>query len=473
VISELQSVQVPWYCTSIDFAALAKDLPPPPDFFRSVFVASRDEIRAIQERKFRTVMEIGWTIPFYQRHWGQAGIEPGDIKSLEDIRHLPPFTVHDVRASIERKPPFGDFMAIGPQDGRHMPLVFHTSGGTTGLPRPMFYSPRDRESMAILGARRMLAHGIRPGDLVLCTYATGLANGGFGVRDAIWKYTGAVPVMTGTGATTPTRRQLELVKAWGVKVILAFPSYLRHMAAVSRDELGFDPRDYGVRLIGTHLGPETPDSLEELWGAPCLDAYGTSESGMMAFESEYRSGMHIQEDAVFLEIADPETGAIVPDGERGTIYITTLFRDGAPQIRFNVNDIAAIRKDACPSGSSLRRLACIYGRNDNMVKLRGINVFPEAVGVVVLADTRSNGEYVCIVDQSGPNGSDEMTVRVERADRTVDADALKHSLTERLKDVLGVRITVSVVDHGALSSQTGVASSFKAKRLVDKRPKSP
>jgi phenylacetate-CoA ligase len=376
-----------------------------------------------------------------------------------------------VRDSIERNPPFGDFMAIGPQDGKRMPLVFHTSGGTTGLPRPMFYSPRDRESMAILGSRRMLAHGIRPGDLVLCTYATGLANGGFGVRDAIWKYTGAVPVMTGTGATTPTRRQLELIKAWGVKVILAFPSYLRHMAAVSRDELGIDPHEYGVRLIGTHLGPEAPASLEELWGAPCLDAYGTSESGMMAFESEYRSGMHIQEDAVFLEIADPETGAIVADGEKGTIYITTLFRDGAPQIRFNVNDISAIRTDACPSGSALRRLAGIFGRNDNMVKLRGINVFPEAVGVLVLADNRSNGEYICIVDQSGPGAADEMTVLVERAGAEVDAAALKSSLADRFKDVLGVRVAVDIVDHGALASQTGVSSSFKAKRLIDKRPK--
>src|SRR5581483_7605921 len=218
------------------------------------FVLSREELRALQEKRFLATVARGWEIPFFQRHWARAGMERGDIRSLDDLAKIPPYTVHDIRESIERAPPFGDFMGISPEDGKRMPLVLQTSGGTTGLPRPMLYTPQDRETMAILGGRRFALHGIRPGDMVLVTYALGLSNGGMAPREALWRYTGAVPVMTGSGANTPTRRQIEIVKAWGVQAILGFPSYLRHMALVARDEMGIDPRTLGVRLLGTHLG---------------------------------------------------------------------------------------------------------------------------------------------------------------------------------------------------------------------------
>ena len=147
-------------------------------------------------------------------------------------------------------------MGISPADGARMPLVLQTSGGTTGLPRPMLYAPQDRETMAILGGRRFALHGVRPGDMVMVTYSLGLGNGGMAPREAMWRYTGAVPVMTGSGANTPTRRQIEIVKAWGINVILGFPSYLRHMAMVARDEMGIDPHSLGIRALGTHLGQE-------------------------------------------------------------------------------------------------------------------------------------------------------------------------------------------------------------------------
>jgi phenylacetate-CoA ligase len=164
------------------------------------------------------------------------------------------------------------------------------------------------------------------------------------------------------------------------------------MALVARDEMGIDPKSLGVRLLGTHLGMERRELIEDLWGAPAFDMYGTHESGMLAAECEHQSGMHVMEDAFLLEIADPETGAILADGERGTTYITTLYKWGAPQIRFNVNDISAFHTDSCPCGSSMRRLQRIFGRNDNMIKLRGVNVFPEAIGAVLLEDSRSRWE---------------------------------------------------------------------------------
>ena len=286
----------------------------------------------------------------------------GDIRTLDDLRKVPVYDVHDIRRSIERNPPFGDFMGISPEDGKRMPLVLQTSGGTTGLPRPMLYAPQDRETMAILGARRLAMHGVRPGDMVLVTLSLGLGNGGMAPREAMWRYSGAVPVMTGSGANTPTRRQLEIVKAWGIKVLLGFPAYLRHMALVARDEMGIDPRSLGIRLLGTHLGPEHREPLEELWGAKAFDMYGTHESGMLAAECTHQTGMHVMEDAFHLEIADPDTGKPVPDGEKGTVYITTLYRWGAPSIRFNVNDISALMPAGCACGSTLRRLDRKIGR---------------------------------------------------------------------------------------------------------------
>jgi phenylacetate-CoA ligase len=416
-------------------------------------------------------MERGWEIPFFQRHWGQAGMQHGDIRGLDDLQKVPPYDVSHIRDSIARNPPFGDFMGISPEDGKRMPLVLQTSGGTTGLPRPMLYAPQDRETMAILGGRRFAMHGIRPGDMVLITYSLGLGNGGMAPREALWFYTGAVPVPAGSGAATPTRRKIELIQAWGIKVILGFPAYLRHMALVARDEMGIDPKTLGIRLLGTHLGMEKRELIEDLWGAPAFDMYGTHESGMLAAECEHQRGMHVMEDAFILEMADPVSGKILPDGERGTVYITTLYKWSAPQIRFNVNDISAWQEGECTCGNTSRRLQRIFGRNDNMVKLRGMNVFPEAIGAALLEDDRSNGEFFCFVDHVGEAHTDHMNIWVETVGPGVDKDALKSDFERRLKEVLGVRVEVTAVEKGQLDSFTGTSSTSKVKRLADRRNK--
>src|SRR4029079_1799665 len=321
--------------------------------------------------------------------------------------------------------------------------------------------------MAILGGRRFALHGVHPGDRVMVTYSLGLGNGGMAPREAIWRYTGAVPITTGSGAGTPTRRQIEIAKAWGVNVILGFPSYLRHLAIVAKEEMGIDPHSLGIRTLGSHLGQEDRQRIEELWNAPCHDAYGTHESGMMAAECGARAGMHIQEDAVILEIADPETGAMLPEGEKGSVYITTLYRWGAPQIRFNINDISRIIPEPCPCGGTLKRLDRIFGRNDTMVKLRGVNVFPEAIGGVVASERRSNGEYFCIVERAGIEQREAMTVLVEVAQPAVDRIQLQADLERRFKEVLGVRLIVEIVDRGKTDEYTGTSKSSKIRRLLD------
>ena len=463
------STHVPWYFRALDFEQLWQDYPPPPTYFETTAKLSRDELRNLQEKRFLQTVARGWEIEFFKLHWREHGLAPQDIKSLDDLTKIPVYDVNDIRKSIERNPPFGDFMGISPADGIRMPLVLQTSGGTTGLPRPMLYSPQDRETMAILGGRRMHMHGIRPGDMVLVTYSLGLGNGGMAPREAIWRYTGAVPVMTGSGANTPTRRQIEIIKAWGINVILGFPSYLRHMAIVARDELGIDPKSLGIKLLGTHLGMENRELLEDLWGAKAFDMYGTHESGMLAAECEHQTGMHVMEDAFILEMADPETGKILPDGEKGTTYITTLYKYGAPQIRFNVNDISAFHTSTCPCGNTSRRLQRIFGRNDNMIKLRGVNVFPEAIGAAVLEDKRSNGEFFCFVDRVGAAGIDQMDVWIEVIDPAADKGDIRENMERRMKEVLGVKVQVTPVNKGELDQYTLTSQSSKVKRLMDRR----
>jgi phenylacetate-CoA ligase len=458
--------RVPWYYNSLDFPALWAEFPPPPDFLDTVFRLSADEIHARQEKRFRQQMARGWEVPFYRRHWGKAGLEPGDVRTLDDIAKVPPYDVHDLRDSIERAPPFGDYMGF---ELGQFPVVLQTSGGTTGLPRPMLYSPRDREVTNILGGRRFYLQGIRPGELVQSTYSLGLSNGGFATREALWKYTGAVPVMTGSGASTPTRRQIEIMKAWRVRHLLGFPAYLRHMALVARDELGIDPRELGLKSLGSHMGPEDRRPLEALWGAPVYDMYGTNESGMIACDCPARQGMHICEDAYHIEIVDPETHAPQPVGTRGNIYITCLFKYAAPVIRFNVNDVSSIAPGQCSCGGTHRRLEKIWGRADNMVKLRGVNVFPEAVGALVAEDPRTTGEYVCIVETSGEAGRDEMVAMVETADAASDKTTLKEDLERRFREALGVKIAAQPVERGALDAYPGLTQTSKIKRLIDRR----
>lgn len=462
-------VAVPRYARALDFERLWEEFPPAPDYFGTTWKASRKELRAMQDARFRKQMERAWQIPFYRRHWGAAGLSPGDVRGLEDLAKIPPFSVHDLREAISRNPPWGDFVGLDPDSDEPMPLVLQTSGGTTGLPRPMLYSPRDREVMNIITGRRLFMQGVRPFDVVQVVLSLGLSNGGFLAREGIWKYTGAVPVMTGSGAQTPTRRQIEIMQAWKTRHLLGFPAYLRHMGQVMRDELKVEPRSVGLKSLIVHLGVDDRPSLEALWGADVYDTYGTNECGSLAADCEHKTGMHVFEDAFVLEIVDADAYRPCGEGEKGVILQTTLFKHLAPLVRFNSNDISAFAPGECPCGSAHRRIERIYGRNDNMVKLRGTNVFPEAIGALVGEHRQASGEYVCVVEAVGSAGREEMTVLVETTDATVEKAALEQALATRFKEALGVKLIVKAVDRGGLEELTGLSRSSKVRRLIDKR----
>ncbi|RYX89826.1 MAG: phenylacetate--CoA ligase family protein [Comamonadaceae bacterium] len=465
-----QPARSPYYSRSLDFEALLDEFPTGEEYVRDVHAMPRDQLRTLQERRFLAQMRRAWQIPFYQRHWGRAGMEPGDIRGLDDLARVPPYDVNDLRESIERAPPWGDYAGIDPRTSDAMPLVFQTSGGTTGLPRPMLYTPRDREVMAITSARRLYMAGVRPWDIAQITYSLGLSNAGLLTREGLWKYTGAIGIPTGSGTSVSTRRQVEIMQAWKVNVLLGFPAYLRHLADVARKELDLDVRGLGLKTLLTHLGVDSREALEATWGARVFDSYGTNECGSIAADCEHRCGMHVFEDLFVVEVNDPVTLAARTPGERGTMFVTSLFKHAAPVIRFNSNDISAFVAGTCACGGTHNRLEKIFGRSDNMVKLRGVNLFPEAVGSVVAEQAWSNGEYVCIVEHAGADQREEMTVLVEDTSAAADRTALQAKLDARFKEVLGVKLVARVVGPGETDSYTGLSQTSKIKRLIDRRP---
>jgi phenylacetate-CoA ligase len=459
---------IPRYHQALDFEALWREFPPAPDYFSGTYRLSRDELHVMQEERFLRQMARAWQVPFYRRYWGAAGMEPGDVRGLDDLARIPPFSVHDLRASVTNDPPWADYIGIDPAADAPLPLILQTSGGTTGLPRPMIFTPRDREVMNIITGRRLYMQGVRPYDLVQVALSMGLTNGGVLAREGIWKYTGAIPVMTGSGAQTPTRRQIELLKAWKAKFLIGFPAYLRHMGLVARDELRIDPRELAVKGLIVHLGTDDRPSLEALWGADAYDTYGCNECGTMAAECSHKRGMHVFEDAFVLEVNDPETLQPKREGERGVVFITTLFKYAAPMIRYNMNDITSLASGECPCGSVHRRITGVFGRSDNMVKLRGVNVFPEAIGAIIGEDRRSNGEYVCVLERA-EGGAETMTVLFETLERSEPSQTIETELAERLKEALGVRLKVKAVERGGLDHLTGLSQTSKIKRLIDRR----
>ena len=461
--------KTPYYYQSLDFQNLWREYPPAKDYLSSTFLLSADEIHDMQNTRFLHQMQRAWQIPFYQRLWTSKGIESHDIQSLDDLSLLPSFSVHDLRDSIERNPPWGDLIHIDPNLDQPMPMVLQTSGGTTGLPRPMVYSPIDREIMNINTGRRLFMQGVRPFDVIQVMLSLGLSNGGFLVREGIWKYSGAIPVMTGSGAQTPTNRQIEIMKAWKSKHLIGFPAYVRKVGQVIQDQHGIDPKELNIKSLILHLGVDDRASLEDLWGAKVYDTYGTNECGSLSAECEFQNGSHIFEDSFFLEILNAETEQPVADGEKGVIYQTTLFKYLAPLIRFNSNDISAFATGECPCGSKHKRLNRIFGRSDNMIKLRGTNVFPEAIGSIIGLNKFCNGEFICIVEHHGANHEEKMTVEFEVLDEKIDKREIELKMANQLKESLGVKIQTIAKNLGDLDPLTGLSSQSKIRRLIDKR----
>lgn len=457
---------IPYYFQNVDWQRLVDEYPPAPAYFDTVFRWPRERIEELQLRRLKEQVDRAWRdVPFYRRLWGEAGFEPGDLRSLGDLPSLPAYTVDDIRRSIEREPPLGDYQGVRwPEQAGQVPARVYFSGGTTGRERPTLYTAWDREVGALLTARALWLQGIRPGYAVINNFAFSLHNAAWIIDHALWQWLGCLPITASTGNVTATERQIAIAREYGVQAFVSFGDYLLHMASKAR-EMGLDPAaDFDVRVLAA-VGKAR--EVERAWGAPSYDAYGFHEVQYVAAETEDRNGLYIFEDAFIVEVVDSETGEPVADGELGDLVITCLYKTGSPQIRFNIKDLSRVfppRDDG--SFSTMKRMDRLHGRSDTMVKLRGINVWPEAVGAIVGEDAEATGEYFVVVDRIGSR--DEMTCLVE-ARGSGDAGEIQRRLEGTLRARLGVALKARVVPGSDLAALTGLGTVGKTRRFQDRR----
>jgi phenylacetate-CoA ligase len=476
MLSRAAHSSLPIYHDSIDWDELFAKWPVPDVFERTVYRLPRERVRAIQNERFLEVMKTGWANEFYRRRWTAAGLQPGDIKSLDDITKLPTFSSEDIKNDQLQNPPFGLIHGNVRERLQREPLKAQTSGGTTGKARPTISSPQEWELNGLTAGRGLYIMGARPGDVMQIPATCSLANLGWCIYKGCHDYLGVLPLTTGSGVVTSSRRQLEIAFDWGTNLWVSFPEYLTQLAKVAREELKRDVRDLGTKFIASYLGPDLDNSLrhtlEELWGCPVYDNYGTNEMGQAAFECTHKTGMHLMEDTVFFEVVDVDNDEPVPDGEAGNLVATILHRNIPPLIRFNVRDLERIvSTDTCACGSSFRRMDKLLGRSDDMVKLRGVNIYPMACLSAVKSDPRTTGEWICVVDRFESDGvlRDEMTVRIEVQRSATALEGLSEHLAKRLQGDLGVKVAVELTEEGSLADVANLGREGKPKRLLDRR----
>ncbi|OYY77662.1 MAG: CoF synthetase [Sphingomonas sp. 28-62-20] len=449
----------PTYFEAFDARQMLADYPIGDAFTARYTGMSRDELRSLQEAQFTRLMTRGWEIPFYQRLWGAKGIEPGDIRSLDDITRLPVYDKTDLMASVAAQPPYGDFAGRGAD-----PVIFHTTSGTTGRPQPLLFGPKGREITNLLVGRMYRWQGLSPADVVQSVYGHGMINGGHYIREAVTHFTNSLFLSAGTGIETRSANQVQLMADFGVTVLVGFVDYIRKLAEVARDTGLLDQMQ--IRMICGHLGTEDRAATEAAWGgAKAFDWYGVGDTGSIAGEGPERDGLYVWEDAQYLELLDVESGAPVGVGETGDMVVTCLFKDDiAPCIRFNTHDITHELTGTNATGMAFKRIAGFKGRSDNMVKLRGINVFPHAIGSIIENRADLTGEYVCRLVRDPATQRDDMLVILESRGGS-DAG----ELASLLRQGLGVEVAIALEAPGGTATLTQIDVRQKPIRLIDER----
>ena len=464
----------PNYFESFDYAQMRRDFPLGSDFSDDFARRSTDEIRAHQERLFLRCVQRAAEIPFYQRLWRTAGIDARDIRGLDDLPKLPIFDKSALMQSLVEYPPFGDYHGWERWPVEERPVtVLHTTSGTTGRPQVVLFSPKSREVQALLVARIWRMQGLRADDVVHSVYGHGMINGGHFVREAALHYTNSIFLSAGTGKETRSVTQLELMRDFGVSVLVGFVEYIRQLGETAR-ELGLEPgRDLKVRAIFGHIGRESREALSRVWGgAEIFDWYGVGGTGPIAAEGPDRDGMYVMEDAQYLELIDGDRHIIDNAGTPGDMVVTSLYRDDVyPLIRFNTHDMSAWQAGRSSLGFNLRRTVGVLGRSDNMVKLRGINVYPLALSGILSERQEFAGEYVCRAYRDA-SGRDELCVTLElRPGADPDDRPLANEFAQLLTRRIGVELKVALVPIGGTAALTQLESRQKPIRLIDDRPK--
>lgn len=438
---------------------------------------SRKGMKKLQGERLAKVCErVYAAVPFYKKMFDKAKIKPAQIKSIDDIVRLPFTTKLDLRDNY----PFGMFAVPMKEIVR-----IHASSGTTGQPTTVGYTRYDLEIWAEAMARTMTAAGTTANDIVQNAYGYGLFTGGLGAHYGAEKIGAAVIPISGGN----TQKQIMLMKDFGSTVLCSTPSFCLYIYDVMKQEK-IDPKSLKLKIGIFGAEPWTDamrKEIEKMMHIKAIDIFGLSEitGPGVSFEcAEAQNGLHVNEDFFYPEIIDPDTGELLPYGEEGELVITTLLKEGIPLIRYRVKDISSLNPEKCICGRTLVRMSRVRGRSDDMLIIRGVNVFPSQVESVLLKSKVVAPHYMIFVDRKGR--MDEMTVHVEVTPnfiksftRKVLSDDLscfiddfeemkkvKKEIKDRIKDVIGVTTDIKLVPPNTIQRSEG-----KAKRVTDNRPK--
>ena len=427
-----------------------EDLTPRREDLDPIEIASRDEIAAFQLDRLRwSLAHAHANVPHYREAFAAAGVHPDDLRDLSDLARFPFTTKAHLRASY----PFGMF-AVPRERVRRI----HASSGTTGQPTVVGYTERDLATWAEVMARSMRASGTRPGDVVHVSYGYGLFTGGLGAHYGAERL-GCTVVPASGGMTA---RQVRLIEDFGATTIMVTPSYMLSILDEYRAQ-GLDPRASPLRVGIFGAEPWTPAMRAEIEGAfdmHAVDIYGLSEvmgPGVANECVETKDGLHLWEDHFYPEVVDPETGAVLPEGERGELVLTSLTKEAFPVVRYRTRDLTRLLPG---TARTMRRMEKVTGRADDMIVLRGVNVFPTQIEEQVLAVRGLAPHFQIELTRDGR--MDAMAVHVEPLGD--GADALADELTRRIREAVGVGVAVRLAGRGGVARSQG-----KAVRIVDRR----
>ena len=432
-----------------------KDLGARKEELDPIEIASRDEIEALQLERLKWSLNHAYSnVPMYKQRFDEAGVHPDDLKSLKDLSKFP-FTVKD---DLRDNYPFGLFAVPRNQIQR-----IHASSGTTGKATVVGYTKNDCDVFADMMARSLRASGIRPGDMVHNAYGYGLFTGGLGAHHGIERLGATVVPMSGG----QTQKQVGLIQDFQPDAIMVTPSYVLNILEEFHRQ-GLDPRECSLQVGVFGAEPWTNamrQEVEDAFDMHAVDIYGLSEimgPGVANECVETKDGLHVWEDHFYPEIVDPQTLEPVEDGQEGELVFTTLTKEGIPMIRYRTKDLTKLMPG---TARSMRRIEKITGRSDDMIILRGVNVFPTQIEEQLMATGGLAPHFQIELFRSGR--MDAMRVFVEaEADAADEASktAAARMLTKRIKDVVGVSTEIVVGDPGAVARSEG-----KAKRVIDNR----
>ena len=419
---------------------------------------AREELEALQLRRLKSVAEkVYKNVPFYQKKFQEAGVAPEDIKSLADISRLPTTRKQDLRDNY----PFGLFAVP-----REEVVRVHASSGTTGKPTVVGYTAKDIETWSDLMARDFVMVGVEKKDIFQNAVNYGFFTGGLGVHYGIERM-GAMAVPSGVGNT---ERQLEIMMDFGVTVLHCTPSYALYLAETAKARGVVDKLNLRIGCFGAEpWSDESRRELEEALNIKAYDSYGLSEmmGPGVAFECQEQDGLHIWEDHFLIEILDKNEQPCAP-GEPGELVITSLTKEAMPLIRYHTGDVTYIMEGKCSCGRTSRKLHRFLGRADDMLIVRGINVFPSQIEDVLVGIPEIGSYFQVVVDRK-KHGLDEISIQVELKDEAFtgelsDLARIQKKTEEKLKSVLNVRSKIELVEKGSIPRTAG-----KSKKVVDRR----